>query len=247
MKFGLLFYLLFMMTLSCYASDQEHSLFLDTTKHTRPKKITNYKPHITYSREFIKGYKPSFDNCHFTKKYTAAQRLKMYPFAVAAKILAVAYFGGAMPNQDLNLDSTAHTLSDKEAQQLKGLVIKNHRLDYSTLIASKILNQTQISHLTNIIFNYEYTGMKNYKIIGHAACFDPRNSIIFLDKSGHVIDHLDICFSCHNNESPSNKITVGTECKQKYDMLSNFFVSIGIPYGTSDRSKWKSPLDDIKK
>jgi hypothetical protein len=222
------------------------SIKLHKAKKQQKKKIVH--DDTVYPRRTVKGYKPYFDNCHFTNQYTATQRLKMYPFAVAAKILAVSYFGGGEPNPDIVIDGKPPRVrSAREDNFYNGLVINNHRIDYSTLFGVKILNPAQINNLTNILFNYEYTGMKNYTIIGHAACFDPRNSIIFLDKNDNVIDHLDICFSCHRSESPTYKITEGTECKQKYDMLSDFFVGVGIPYGTADRSKWKSPLDSIKR
>jgi hypothetical protein len=171
----------------------------------------------------------------------------MYPFNTAAKIIAVAHWGGGEPNDDIVLGKPPRTRSNREKNFYKGLVIKKKRLDHSTLFGSKTLNQAQINKLSNILFNYNYAGMRNYTPAIPAGCFFPRNSIIFLDKNDKVIDHLDICFSCGVGESPSYKINVGVECTQKYDMLSNFFVSVGIPYGTADRSKWKSPLDSIKR
>ncbi|MDN3580283.1 hypothetical protein [Mucilaginibacter flavus] len=233
MKPKLLFSLFLLLNLSCYARS---TTFKPDTQITAEQGKKLYaKEHILYPRSSIKGYKKKFDNCSFTNQYTLTQRLKMYPYSKAIKVMIVSYFGGGMPNQEIRLDSDTPAkkqLTYKQKQHYEGLVIKHKKLDYSTLIETKVLNRHQIDVLTNILFNYEYTGMRDYTLTGEAACFDPRNSVIFFDKNGKIFDHLDICFSCHRSDSASGKLNVGTECAQKFDMLTKFFIKAGIRYGS---------------
>ncbi|HEY9196848.1 MAG TPA: hypothetical protein VIM77_11305 [Mucilaginibacter sp.] len=231
MKTKLLFCFLLLISLNCYANG--FPLNCDTAISIKQTKKIHVIYHVVVSREHIKGYRKKFDNCLFTGRYTLAQRLKTYPYSKASKIMAVAYFGGGEPNREIRIDTPERKLSYEETQHYKGLVIENQQLDYSTLMGAKILNKTQIEELTNIVFNYEYSGMKNYPSTGFAVCFDPRNSIIFFDKDGKIFDHLDICFACHRYDSQSRKLGIGTECTQKFDMPAKFFIKSGVPYGTT--------------
>lgn len=223
-----------LLNVSCYASTITFKP--DTPITAAQGKKIYARDHILYPRNYIKGYKKAFDNCSFTNQYTLAKRLKMYPYSAAAKVIVVSYYGGGEPNTDIRIDANApvHKPSYKETQHYKGLVIRHMKLDYSTLIEIKTLNSKQLEKLSNILLNYEYAGMKDYTLIGSAACFYPRNSIIFFDKNGKIFDHLDICFSCHRYDSGSGKLGVGTECAQKFDMLAKFFIEAGIRYGTDD-------------
>ncbi|QEM11112.1 MULTISPECIES: hypothetical protein [Mucilaginibacter] len=230
MKFRLITCLLLLINLACYANVNYHSA--DSTIH---KKIKHAQRkivyHITYPRESIKGYKPEFDNCFYTNRFTAAQRLKKYPFSVATKILAISYVG--LPkNPNIIIDSAGFPKTSEEPDSIGGIIIENGHLRYDNVKQAKVLTREQLEKFSDIIFNYGYSGMKNYLITALPGCFEPRNSIVFLDKNDNVIDHLDICFACKASESGSEQINVGTDCKQKYDMLKAFFINVGVPYGT---------------
>ncbi|MFC0516567.1 hypothetical protein ACFFGT_20340 [Mucilaginibacter angelicae] len=233
MKFKLITCLLLLINLTCYANDSYLQAHLtDTTIHKKIKRNqrkTVYQP--IYSREYIKGYKPEFDSCAYTNQFSVAQRLKKYPFSIAAKILAISYVGELPPAP--NIDSAGNLLPNQEqiSGTDRGITIKKRRLKYNNVKQWTVLNHDQLIKFTDIIFNYSYSGLKDYLTAGIAACFDPRNSIVFLDKNNRVIDHLDICFSCHRSESASGKINIGIECTQKYQMLQNFFIAVGVPYG----------------
>ncbi|SCW41346.1 hypothetical protein [Mucilaginibacter sp. NFR10] len=241
MKFRLITCFSLLINLACYANCSRNGYYLtDTTVHQKVKHIFKRKivPHVTYTRESIKGYKPEFDNCIYTKRFTVAQRLKKYPFSVAAKIIAISYVGGGQPNQDIIIDSAGNSIRNpKQAPDtIPGIIIENHRLKYDNVKQSKILTNKEIENFTDIIYNYGYSGMKNYLIVGFTNCFEPRNSIVFLDKKGKVIDHLDICFHCQRSESESRKIDEGVPCTQKYQMLRDFFIDIGVSYGTTGKT-----------
>jgi hypothetical protein len=233
MKFKLIACLLLLINLACYANSNHNSYYLtDTTAHQKAKHIFKRKivPHVTYPRESIKGYKPEFDNCAYTNQFSVVQRLKKYPFSVAAKILAISYVGSSR-NPNMIIDSLGFPKTPQQPDTVAGIIIENSRLKYENIKQSKTLTLDEIEKFTDIIFNYGYSGMKNYLIVGFPNCFEPRNSIVFLDKNDKVIDHLDICFHCHRSESESGKIDEGINCNQKYEMLKAFFTSVGVPYG----------------
>lgn len=238
MKFKLIICLLSLINLAGYANGTcLHSYLADTTVHKKVKHLQRKIVYnVTYPRESIKGYKPEFDNCLYTNKFTVAQRLKKYPFSVAAKIIAISYVGGPEKNHDIIIDSTGSPKPEQEPDTASGIIIENHRLRYDNVKQSKILTNKEIENFTDIIYNYGYSGMKNYVIVGFTNCFEPRNSIVFLDKKGRVIDHLDICFHCQRSESESRKIDEGVPCTQKYQMLRDFFIGIGVPYGTTGQT-----------
>ena len=234
MKPKLLLLLLLLIHPGSYAGSRELSCGLDTVKHYQKNTTPKPKTLKQYQR-LKKQHKPWFDDCTFTDQYTVEQRLKKYPFAGAYKILAVSYRGGGEPNAEI-VDSLkpVQKLSHKELQLRQGLVIIKDSLDYSTVIETKNLTKNQIIRLTNIIFNTDFKKNDWINLVHNGACYEPRNSFIFLNKKGKVINHLDICFHCHNYESGNNRLDIGAECKQKYDMLREFFISLGVIYGTNN-------------
>ncbi|NHA04015.1 hypothetical protein G7092_09420 [Mucilaginibacter sp. HC2] len=234
MKPKLLLLLFLLMSLGSYAEGKRFAFTADTAKlhKTKTKHIKKLQPivfRVVHSRESVKGYKPWYDDCVFTNQYTIAQRLKKYPFSKAVKILAVSFNGDAEPNSPIVIgELKSDTRSYAEKQLLKGLTIIKDSLDYSTLYEVKTLNQDQINHLTNIIYNTAYKKiLPNTTDLGY-ACYAPRNAFIFLNKYGKVIDYLEICFECRKFESKYGKLSIGDYCNPKFDMLRKCFADAGI-------------------
>lgn len=193
----------------------------DTTKLKRHK-VTIYKPRVRYA------YVPTTtDDCTFTNKLSAKQRLSRYPFVKAAKLVTVSYKWGWEGERQ-----PGDTIADSVHKN--NLHIENGMLNYTSLIEIKTLSSEQISKLTNIIYNTDYKKPhKRWGVIPERKCYSPRNAILFYDKNGKIYDYLEICFECQKTTSLSEKITVGTDCTQKLDLLRNFLISAGIKYGTT--------------
>lgn len=170
----------------------------------------------------LDNWKRSDDDCIQVNNYSVKDRLKKYPFNKAVKILAVSYHYNS---------SVTHLKKSKQPFSNYDLHINNGILDSTTLVEIKLLNQYQINKLTNIIYNITY-GDAPIHTADHMSCFMPRNALIFIDKDGKVFDYLEICFECLNAESQSDRITIGTVCNQKYQILKRFFVKLGIKTGT---------------
>lgn len=207
----------------------------DTIQHL---KKTQRKFHYPPPPRAPSALEETYDDCVFTNRYTISQRLKRYPFSKAVKIIVLSY-----PLQDMEpeiiykTDSADHVqadTSDKGYDSVKtGLHIKNGVLNVSSLKEVKTLNTRQINNLTNILYNTTYRRKSVIMVADPGGkCFNPRNAILFYDKNGKIFDYLVVCFECQHYESLSDKISVGTYCNQKYDLLKKFFIDAGIKYGT---------------
>jgi hypothetical protein len=118
-----------------------------------------------------------------------------------------------------------------------GIHIRKSRLNYASLIEVKQLNRYQIVQLTDILYNTEVRKPSDYANPGY-TCYSPRNAFIFYDRGGKIFEYLEICLECKHYRSLSDRISVGTDCNQKYDLLNRLLIDVGIKYGTtrSDRA-----------
>lgn len=114
----------------------------------------------------------------------------------------------------------------------RGLHVKDGILDTTTLVEIIVLNTKQIDKLTNLIFNTDYKKKWEFYTIDAGKCFEPRNALIFVDAKGIVLDYLQICFSCKQNYSKSDKFDIGVLCNDKYQLFSDYFKNVGVSYGT---------------
>ena len=205
-----------------------HHFIADTVKHSVRKKIS---PSIVQLAEKHKDY---FDDCVFLNRYSIKQRLKHYPFSTAVKIIAVSYpveYPTMIPFDGPDQPNDSAVKRKIDTTFTVGLHVKNGKLNNSSIKEIRVLNKAQINKLTNIIYNTDYK-VNEFNSYLEGECFDPRNALIFIDKYGKIFDYIEICFECRNSESKSGKITIGTICNQKYDLLKKYFLSLGIKYGT---------------
>jgi len=199
----------------------------DSVKHPQQ----NNKTWITVKLKDLKKKKQEYpdDDCLLTNTYSAAKRLQRYPFSKAVKILAVSY------PWNIAEDDTIGAIKRPDTVFISDLHVINGKLNYTSLKEIQILDSVEINELTTIIYNSTYT-KRNSKIMNTGyKCFYARNALIFYDKSGKVFDYLEVCFECMGFQSESGKITIGTYCNQKYDLLREFFLRAGLKYGTIDK------------
>jgi hypothetical protein len=187
-------------------------LFFDETA------ITQHAYHLSNKND------PGF-GCIITKKYTSKQRLRLYPFSKAVKILAISYPYDPRPGDD--------TLTGYKFNGLGSSVVGGV-LDHRGLIEVKTLTPSQINYLTDFMDNLN---TKSGKIFYDApyTCFGPRNALIFLDHNGKVFDYVQVCFECNRVEGKFDKIYFKKDCSQFMDLFKQFFIDIGIQYGTLKR------------
>ncbi len=178
---------------------------IDTAKHQRPIHRKKHRPDY---------------GCVLTHKYPLARRLKEYPFSKAAKILAVSFQTGMDNRSEMAYDTICY-----------GLHVSNGKLDSLSLIEVRELNSDQIDRLTDIMFNLD-TRSRDKLLETVYSCYNPRNALVFFDKSGRVYNYLEVCFECRQIRSPSDKIYFKADCRDLLAIFKQFFVNSGIRYGT---------------
>lgn len=234
---------LFLLENNSHAFCQERTSPADTIKHLSKQKHKHHRINPLRPPE----YHAHYDDCVFVNKYSIKQRLLAYPYSKAVKIIAVSYpcfcddvdAGIVIDSPGRKIDTLPKKLNDTLFKN--GLHVENGLLNYATIKEIKVLTQSQINQLTNIIYN---TDLKVHRygepepalyVTGGGGCFNPRNALLFFDKNGKIFDYLEVCFECAVADSESRKITLGSGCDQKFDLLKKFFISIGIKYGTINK------------
>jgi len=199
------------------------ALFAQRTKPKPVKKATKASSVADWEKET----RDEYSDCAYYEKYTVQQRRSLYPFSQAKRVLAVSFkYAGFGPDDPL---------SNLAALPKEGLFINDGLMDTTTLVEKKELNIRQVDQLSRLIFNTDYKKNDRAHIVSFGKCFESRNAIIFLDQDNRVIDFLEICFSCKQYHSGSEQLDPGILCTQKYELLSNYFKSVGISYGILGR------------
>lgn len=160
------------------------------------------------TRKQIKPRKLTGDlNCVYKPKYSATQRDRLYPFSIdgTIKLVSFRYHRNNYP-------------------------ISNDTILVDSLVEVKPLTKDEIHKLSDILYNNFYKIVPNYGTL--TQCFYPRNAILFFDNSGHLKEHILICFHCDRHSESSEEINWGDECSQKLEKLRRFFISAGLRFGT---------------
>ena len=145
--------------------------------------------------------------CYQNGKLTKSQRLQIFPFNEAESIIVISF----------------------NSKQGRTPIIND------TIIPTKIiehiqLSEIQIDSLTNILFNYNYSKKTNLISETENGCYYPRHSIVFLNNSKKVISYIEICLECKKMISTLAPERLGNFCDGKYELLYNYFKTIGIEH-----------------
>jgi len=146
-------------------------------------------------------------NCLYNPKYSATQRTQFYPFNKADTIKLVSF-----------------------RHQFKNYPITKDSVIVDSLIEIKVLTKPEIHKLTDILYNNFYKQKSNYGQF--STCYSPRNAILFYDKTGHVMENILLCFHCDSRHKSSQKVNYGSNCIQKMEKLRQFFIVLGLKFGT---------------
>jgi hypothetical protein len=164
-------------------------------------------------------------DCARVKSVPLAERLKHYPFDRAKDVKLVSFKS--------SYDSAFGEYYEDSLPR------KNDTVCFSKMFEIITLTPSQVDTLTDLIYNY---GFKfNYKPKGNVyfissimECYNPRNAILFLDKSNQVFEFIEICFECKKTRTSSDNVSLGTACNQKLLLIKDLFREAGIKYGVSE-------------
>lgn len=165
-------------------------------------------------------------NHHCIKKTpkSFSVRLKNYPFNLATQI------------QFVSFKKIDDSIKFRQRITYDSLPRQNDTICYSTLTEVKSLTFLQVDRLTDILYNYTYSGI--IRIMEGMGCYYPKNAILFLDKAGKVFEYIEICFECDWSETSSEKILLRDMCDEKMVMLKNLFKEVGIELGVTKGLKF---------
>lgn len=149
-------------------------------------------------------------DCFNSHQYDRLQRLKIYPFSKASKVKLISF--------------------DTE----KFIPRKMKDVDAFKFKESTVLASNETDELTDILYNVGYNPniKTDFRIEDNYGCYNPQNGILFLNADGKVFDYIEICFECQRTQTTSKKINEGTFCNQKFSLLKDFFLKVGIKHGT---------------
>lgn len=152
-------------------------------------------------------------NCLYSNRYTAEQRLHFYPFSKATAVKLVSFQSPAY----LIIGST--------------LPMKNGKVDTSQLKEAIILGPGQVDTLTDLMYNWRYTDP--FFTTTKYLCYEPHNAILFFNAAGDAFAFLEICFQCTGYRTNSKQFRTGDFCQQKYELLKQFFEKHEVYFGTT--------------
>lgn len=156
--------------------------------------------------------------CVFRNTYSQEQRSQFYPFNKASRILLISY------NDTTVVENTTP--------------VENKKLDLTKIRETIVLSQVQVDSLTSILYNVGVKSSDYWFQMGDPGrkCYNPRNSIIFLDENQQAFEYIEICFECHQDRLSSEKIKNWTLCESKFELLQDYFLWTGIKFGTIRRT-----------
>ncbi len=155
---------------------------------------------------------PRFNNysnkeCQHNGNLSYKERLDIYPFNAAAKIQVIS-FSSAERRAPIENDSV---LTSKAKEIIT-------------------LNTEQITDLTDILYNYNYSKRLQVWSITRNGCYYPRHAVVFLDEHDKVIGYIEYCFQCLGYETDLPMESTGVFCDGKYELLEEYFKKIGITH-----------------
>ena len=160
------------------------------------------------------------NNCYTNTNPKTIITRNIYPFNKADRILIVKYKALAVQGKPNLFSWDTVQMTPKTTNQI----------DTSKFLAKKQLTKTGVDSLLKII---NKRSKSNIAIEG--IFVEPSNAILFLDKKGNIFEYIIICFSqidtlrnyTEMTSSPA-KVNLGFWCKDKGQMLTDFFINRGI-------------------
>ena len=168
----------------------------------------------------ICSFGQSGDYCGKKKGYTISEIKKRFPFDRTHTIKLVSFKHKYPVTQES--DTVEVPYMEPEIPKTNGTV------DMTKMFETKTLDQKLADKLLNILVNYDNEERESEV----AFCYEPRNGVVFIDKTNRVIGYVEICFDCLRYKVEPSTLTVTNFCSEKFEALKNIFKESGISYGT---------------
>jgi hypothetical protein len=104
----------------------------------------------------------------------------------------------------------------------------NGKVDLTKMFETKTLDNKLAKRVMDILVNYD-NGDRTREI---HFCYEPRNGIIFFDKSDNIVGFVELCFDCFGYKYEPSAMEITKFCDEKFNVLKDVFKEAGIIYGT---------------
>jgi hypothetical protein len=166
------------------------------------------------------SFAQSGDYCGKKKRKAISEIKKRFPFDRTHTIKLVSFKHEYPVMQES--DTIEVSYMDPEIPKTNGAV------DMTKMFETKRLDQKLTDKLLDVLVNYDNEDRESEV----AFCYEPRNGIVFIDKTDKVIGYVEICFDCLRYKVEPSILTVTNFCSEKFEALKNVFKESGISYGT---------------
>lgn len=173
------------------------------------------------------------NNCQRNTNYPPAERMKHYPFNLAATVQLIS-FDGLVAITDSGTIKISGQDPGLVGEAVVPLFIKERVM----------LTGAQVDSLTDILYNYGY--IRRGGSDKTRECYSPRNAIVFIDAEGKAFAFIEICFMCFNTRESDERISLGELCEDKLQMIRQFFGHAGVKFGIEDTSDGISEMKAIE-
>lgn len=172
-------------------------------------------------------------NCARNSDLSLQERLRKYPFNVAAQVRLISFEGEGV----INIKGNEFIFSPSDPGLLTDGETEASKVQYLKASEIKNLTPVQIDTLTDILYNYGFAGpVRTGRTM---ECYSPHHAVLFLDNTGKAVAFIEICFQCSETRESSGNISMGERCAQKFDMLKAFFKTAGIEQGFTEPAHGK--------
>lgn len=171
-------------------------------------KIRQTKDSVFYSiKHFDKAlaadrYEKDGTYCGNSKRKSLNEVKGLYPYRAIHSIKVVSFKGFEIPKT-------------------------NGQIDLKKMFEIKSLDVNLTNKMLDIMANYDNKGMG----MDIAFCWDPRNAVVFLDKSEKVIGYIEICFDCQQYKIQPEELPISNFCNEKMDAVQGLMIRAGISHG----------------
>ncbi|MBC7849660.1 MAG: hypothetical protein H7Y31_07985 [Chitinophagaceae bacterium] len=150
--------------------------------------------------------------CIKSNKLKPADIRKLFPYNQAASIRIVSF-----------------KREDPDSDERRKIPLKEGKVNPERMFESVTLNETLRVKLEDVLLNYiSRPGVKYGEVY---ACYEPRNAILFFDKSENIIGYIELCFDCYGLKIEPGTIFLGMFCSTTYNEMKKIFIEAGITYG----------------
>jgi hypothetical protein len=172
--------------------------------------------------------------CAKLSKYSNEQLENLFPFKDANYIKIVSFkqpFDDSISENEYIESRVIGNFYSKDSDGF--MKIDSSRLNVLEWLEIATLSDSSSIQLANILFNYGFKGQP--AVLTTAACYIPRNAVLFFNSANQAFAAIEICFECDRVEFYPKNAEYGQMCTEKMELLNSFFVDNGIKYRAARR------------